>query len=597
VVALLAARRALPAAFSIVCAALATALVPGSAMAAVSWSAPVVVAHNATLEATASDSEGVVAAVYGVQGGPKDFGGVSSSVGLAAIVAGADGAVSPPLPLSSSSTASDPAVAVAANRPVVAWLDRGSSGSSSSTVWVWDSWSATAPIVQVATDAYDEAPAVATDDRGDVVVTWVDASSDEVMASSSVGGGAFGAPTAVSTDIILSSPVGTSVSTDTTLSSPVATMDSQGTATIAWQPEESTISEPGTPLGVVMAASAPRGGTFGAPAPALTGVTGWTVQDLSISSDNGGRVLVSATVSPSLALWPPPSGVPAIDFAIATPGGAFSPEGQLPAPTGGMFGPAWAMAPDGSLLEASPTQTGSTGGLATTQIATNGSTSTQDAVDIPITPGSLGATARIAPGFDASGDTILAFTSGDSTQPNGFGNPTAGSILSVVKPAGSGAWCPAQVVSGLMSPFFPIAAAYDGAGHGVMLYQQTPYGNVAAAYLTGASGGCEAPTTAPMTITLASVARADRKLHTATIALRCAATTGCHGKLVLLGGASRTLASGTVSRPNRSSAPVRVQLTSLGRSTLKHHKRVSTRAVLITGSSKLALRRVTLTRG
>ncbi|HWF35383.1 MAG TPA: hypothetical protein VG295_08415, partial [Solirubrobacteraceae bacterium] len=122
-------------------------------------------------------------------------------------------------------------------------------------------------------------------------------------------------------------------------------------------------------------------------------------------------------------------------------------------------------------------------------------------------------------------------------------------------------------------------------------------GTVAAAYLTGHSGGCVAPTTAPTTITLASVARADRKLHAATIALRCAATTGCHGKLVLLGGASRTLASGTVSRPNRSSAPVRVQLTSLGRSTLKHHKRVSTRAVLITGSSKLALRRVTLTRG
>jgi hypothetical protein len=546
-------------------------------MAAVSWSAPVVVAHNVTLDATASDSEGVVAAVVAVQGGPKDFGGVSSSVGLAAIVAGAGGAVSPLLPLSSSSTAVDPAVAIAANRPVVAWLD--SSGSASSTVWVWDAWSATAPIVQVATGAYDEAPAVATDDRGDALVTWVDAASKEVMAASSVGGAAFGAPTAVSSDV--------------TLSSPVATMDSQGTATIAWQPEESTTSEPNPPPGVVMAASAPRGGTFGAPGPALTGATGSFVRDLSINSDNDGRVLVSATVSPSFTLWPPPSGGPAIDFAIAIPGGAFSPEGQLPAATGGLFGPAWAMASDGSLLEASPTQTASTGGLATTQIATNGSTSTQDAVDLPSGPRQPAQTARIVPGFDASGDTILAFTSFESTQPDGFGNPTAGSILSIVKPAGSGAWCPAQLVSGLMSPFLPIGAAYDGAGHGVMLYQQSPYGTVAAAYLTGDSGGCVAPTA----ITLASVARADRKLHTATIALRCAASNGCHGKLVLLGGASRTLAAGTVSRPNRSSTPVRVQLTSLGRSTLKHHKRVSTRAVLVTGSSKLALRRVTLTRG
>lgn len=580
-VALLGARRALPAAFLIVCAALATVLVPGTAMAAVSWSAPVVVAHNATLDATASDSEGVVAAVFGVQGGPKDFGGVSSSVGLAAIVAGAGGAVSPLLPLSSSSTAFGPAVAVAANRPVVAWLDGSSSGSASSTVWVWDAWAATAPIVQVATGAYWPPPAVATDDRGDALVTWVDASSKEVMAASSVGGGAFGAPTAVSADV--------------TLSSPVATMDAQGTATIAWQPEESTTSEPNPPPGVVMAASAPRGGTFGAPGPALTGATGSVVGNLSINSYNDGRVLVSATVT-ALLTSADPTGGSAIDLAIATPGGAFSPEGQLPAPTGGLFGPALALAPDGSLLEASPTQTASTGGLATTQIATNGSTSTQDAVDLPNAPRSLAEIARIVPGFDASGDTILAFTSGDSTQPEGFGNPTAGSILSVVKPAGSGAWCPAQLVSGLMSPFFPIGAAYDSTGHGVMLYQQSPYGTVAAAYLTGHSGGCVAPTTAPMTITLASVARADRKLHAATIALRCAAAAGCHGKLVLLGGASRTLASGTVSRPNRSSAPVRVQLTSLARSTLKHHKRVSTRAVLVTGSSKLALRRVTLTR-
>jgi hypothetical protein len=402
------------------------------------------------------------------------------------------------------------------------------------------------------------------------------------MAASSVGGGSFGAPTAVSADV--------------TLSSPVATMDSQGTATIAWQPYEPTTSEPNPPPGVVMAASAPRGGTFGAPGPALTGATGSIVRNLSVNSDNDGRVLVCATISAPMT-WADPSGGPATDFAIATPGGAFSPEGHLPAATGGLFGPAWATAPDGSLLEASPTQTASTGGLATTQIATNGSTSTQDAVDLPSTPTQPAQIARIVPGFDASGDTILAFTSLGSTQPAGFGNPTAGSILSVVKPAGSGAWCPAQLVSGLMSPFFAIGAAYDGAGHGVMLYQQTPYGTVAAAYLTGRSGGCVAPTTAPMTITLASVARADRKLHAATIALHCAATTGCHGKLVLLGGASRTLASGTVSRPNRSSAPVRVQLTSLGRSTLKHHKQVSTRAVLITGSRKLALRRVTLTRG
>jgi hypothetical protein len=583
VVVLLGARRALSFAFLIVSAALATVLIPASAMAAVSWSAPVVVAHNATLEATASDSAGVVAAVFGVQGGPKDFGGVSSSVGLAAIVASAGGAVSPPLPLSSSSTAWDPAVAVAANRPVVAWLDGGSSGSASGTVWAWDSWSATAPIVQVATGAYGEGLAVATDDRGDALVTWVDASSKEVMASSSLGGGAFGAPTAVSADV--------------TLSSPVATMDSQGTATIAWQPEESTTSEPDSPAGVVMAASAPRGGTFGAPGPALTGAAGSIVGNLSINSDNDGPVLVSATVTPSLTSWPPSSGGSGIDFAIATPGGTFSAEGQLPTPTGGLFGPAWAMAPDGSLLEASPTQTASTGGLATTQIATNGSTSTQDAVDLPSTPGQPAQTARIVPGFDASGDTILAFTSFESTQPDGFGNPTAGSILSVVKPAGSGAWCPAQLVSGLMSPFLPIAAAYDHAGHGIMLYQQSPYGTVAAAYLTGHSGGCVAPTTAPTTMILASVARADRKLHAATIALSCIATTGCHGKLVLLGGASRTLASGTVSRPNLSSAPVRVQLTSLGRSTLKQHKRVATRAVLVTGSSKLALRRVTLTRG
>ncbi|MEA2198412.1 MAG: hypothetical protein QOJ25_2463 [Solirubrobacteraceae bacterium] len=549
-------------------------------MAAVSWSAPVVVAHNATLDATASDSEGVVAAVFAVQGGPKDFGGVSSSVGLAAIVAGAGGAVSPLLPLSSSSTALDPVVAVAANRPVVAWLD--SSGSATSTVWVWDAWSVSTPIVQVATGAYGAAPAVATDDRGDALVTWVDAAAKEVMAASSVGGGAFGAPTAVSADV--------------TLSSPVATMDSQGTAKIAWQPYEPTTSDPNPPPGVVMAASAPRGGTFGAPGPALTAATGSIVRNLSINSDNDGRVLVSATVS-APPTWADPTGGPAIDFAIAAPGGAFSSKGQLPAATGGLFGPAWTTAPDGSLLEASPTQTASTGGLATTQIATNGSTSTQDAVDLPSTPTQPAQIARIVPGFDTSGDTILAFTRLGSTQPAGFGNPTAGSILSVVKPAGSGAWCPPQLVSGLMSPFFPIGAAYDGAGHGVILYQQTPYGTVAAAYVTGHSGGCVAPTTAPMTITLASVARADRKLHTATIALRCAASTGCHGKLVLLGSASRTLASGTVSRPNRSFAPIRVQLTSLGRSSLKHHKRVSTRAVLVTGSSNLTLRRVTLTRG
>ena len=570
----------------VVGAVVAAILFPGGAVASESWSVPEIVAHGAQLAATASDQDGQVAAVLDVQGGPKDFGGVSSSVGLSAIVADDDGVVSPPMLLSSSPLANDPGVALADNHPVAAWLDLGSSDSSQGELWVWDSWSSSAPVVPLSGDAYG-APAVATDDRGDVVVAWVDASSHEVMAASSAGGGGFGAP------VVVSPQESTEDSSD---NSPVATIDPQGTATIAWQADAARGFEPaGTPgpPGVVMAASAGPGEPFAAPEAALTGAGGTLVQGLAIQSDANGQVLVSATLAAPPS-WTDPSGSPAINFAIASPGGAFSPQGQLATTPSGVDPTGWAIAPDGSVLATTAAQTTSGGQLSTTEIATNGTTSTQNPFQVAVTPGQLGSVWRIVPGFDSGGDAIVLFTAGETMHPGSFGNPSAGSILSVTEPSGSGAWCAAQLVSGLMSPFFPIGVAYDTAGHGIVLYQQNPWGDIAASYLTPYQG-CP-PTTASIPLIIATVARAGRALHFASIASHCTVIHECLGKLVLLNRASRTLASGTVVRSNSSSTTIQVRLTSLGRNTLRHHNHVHTRAELITGQSKLALPPVTLTR-
>jgi len=546
----------------------------------VTWSSPVVIAHDAELEASATGSDGRVAVVFGVQDGAVDFGGVRSSVGLGLFVAGPDGGIAGPVLLSSSATANEPAVAIGAGRPVVAWLDQGAAAGQRS-VWVWDSLSSITPGAQQLS-ANGVSPAVAADDKGDVVVAWVDGSSREVMASWSIAGGAFGAPEVVSPG-------------ESTEYSPVATMDAQGTATIAWQAEGPAGTQPGgtsSPLGLVMAASADPGKPFTAPVTALTGPSGALVHDLSIQSESSGPVLVDATIM-SMPSWSDPSGSPEMTYATADPGGAFTPQLQLSSsPSNFESSAGWATTNGGALEAQAANDAGGNGELSTTQIAPGGAIATS--APFQFTPPDFGSVFSLAPGLDSNGDAIVPFTTFSTMQPGSFGNPTAGSILSVVEPAGSDSWCPAQTVSGLMSPFFPIAAGFGPGDHGVLIYQQTPWGELAAAYLTPQTG-C-GPAAGAIPIEVASSASASRTLRSASIAATCIASGGCKGKLVLLDSSARTLASGGIAAPDRGSELVQLRLTSLGRRTLRQHRRIHAKVQLVTGRDHRDLRQITLTR-
>ena len=534
-------------------------------------SLPVVVLHDAQIRASASDADGLVAVVFGVQNGPVDFGGVRSPVGLGLILAAADGGVSAPVLLTSSPDASAPAVAIGAEHPVVAWLD---SAGGASGVWVWDSLSSSGPVAQeLSTDG--AAPAVAADDRGDVIVTWVDGASHEVMASWSVAGGPFGAPE------VLSAPEGIDTA-------PVATIDSQGTATIAWQANGQPAS------GLVMAASAQPGGSFTAPIPALTGPAGAFVRDLAIQSDSLGFVLVDAMIV-GTPTWSDPGGDPTMTYAAATPGGAFNPQAQLAATNpDGVSSPSWATSAEGTILEANSAQAaGGTGSLSTTEFAPDGTAATQDAFQFP--PADLAGVWNLTAGFDSDADAIVPFTISTALAPGSFGNPTAGSLLLTVEPAGGGAWCPAQLISGLMSPFFPLTESFGPDGSGVLLYQQTPFGEIAATYLRPETG-C-APAAASTPIALDPIASVDHALKTARVTALCTDPSGCTGTLQLLDHSSRTLAAGTISARDRHSAAVRLQLTRLGRRTLEKHRHVPAAGRLVNGRNHRDLSQVTLTRG
>jgi hypothetical protein len=554
-----------------VCAfAAAAGAFPASSLGGVVWSAPIVVLRDAQIRASASDAEGRVAVVFGVQDGPVDFGGVSSPVGLGLLVAGADGSVSAPILLTSSVNASAPAVAMAAGRPDVAWLD-GTGGLGD--VWVWDSPSSSGTAAQeLSTDGGE--PAVAADDRGDVVVAWVDSASREVMASWSVAGQPFGAPEVVSAP-------------ESNENAPVVTIDSQGTATIAWPAE----SQP--PPALVMAASAQPGELFSTPMPALTGPAGAFVRDLAIQSDSSGRVLVDAmiVVAPT---WSDPGGDPTMTYATAASGGSFNPEAQLGATNpDGVSSPSWATGAEGTILEANSAQAaGGTGSLSTTEIAPDGTAATQDAFQFPVNE--LAGVWNLTTGFDSNGDAVVPFTISMTLQPGGFGNPTAGSLLATVEPAGSGAWCPAHLISGLMSPFFPLTEGFGPSGTGVLLYQQTPFGEIAATYLRPQTG-CAPPTTS-IPIALAPSATVDRAINTARITALCTDSSGCTGTLLLVDHASRTLAAGTISAPDRDSAAIPLRLTRLGRSTLEKHRSVRATARLVNGRDRRNLSQVTLTR-
>jgi hypothetical protein len=537
-----------------------------------------VVIHGGTLDAGAADDSGRLALVYGTRAGAPDFSGLPNGVGLSIVVAGSDGRVSAPAWLTTSPTATAPSAALASNEEaVVAWSDKGAAPLHGS-VWV-GLRSASGDLVTpqlLSGDALGGVPpAVAADGRGDAVVAWVDGESREVMASLRSPGGAFGPAMVASPQESSSYPL-------------AVTMDPSGTATLAWRADGPAGWQPtGTPQppALVMAASAPRGGPFNAPRPALTGPPQGYVYDLTAESSASGHVLVGAWImaDPSIVSTTPSGNPPLISYALASGGAAFGTQHDLAAPQG-LFGPAWALADDGHVLEAhSQMATTVLGQLLTSLLGPVGSATSE--APFEVAPPGPGAVARIAPGFDSAGDSVVVFTTDSAS--SAFGNPAAGSIWSVVRRAGASNWCPAQLISGLMSPYFVVPMSFDGNGGGIIAYQQNPRGDVAISLLHPYSGCAPAAGASP--IALGATAIADRALRTATMAARGTALAGWKGRLMLLDGAARSIASGPVSTTNRHSTTIRLTLTARGRSALRRYRHIRVTALLRSGRQRQRL--------
>ncbi|HWH09934.1 MAG TPA: hypothetical protein VG165_02310 [Solirubrobacteraceae bacterium] len=566
--------------------ALGLGVATAPAWAGVAWSAPVVVAHGAELDSGAANRSGALALTFRVPAGPPDFSGApSGSAGLDMLVAAPDGGASPVAHLTSSTTALGTATALAGDgEAVVTWTDTATPGS----VWaaVRSPSGSTSPPQQLTSVAYRFAgPVVAADDRGDAAVAWVDDATRAVLVSFRGPGGPFTAP-------VLASPG------EGSYAGPALTMAADGTTTVAWEATgppglQATAGPPPTPPGLVMAATGPAGGPFSAPRAALSSPTGATVgatlgsiavADLTARSDATGRVVISALIG---QLGLPGSG-PAptlIDTTAAGPG-PFGTAQAIPGlpPSPGSPPPSLALGSGGTLLEAHGVSASSATALQTTLGAASGGLSTA----LPYQYAAIGglSASSIASGFDAGGDAVVAFTVDHPISTSAFsnGNFAEGSILSVVHRPGAPSWCSAQLISGLISPYYPIFAGFGDRGGGIVGYQQTPKDELAVAYLRPIAGDCPppAPTTAapPAPLSVAAAAPVDPQLRSATIQATCLTTGRCRGRLTLLDSRSRTLATGSFSVAAAHTKAIRLQITSRGRTELHSRKRVAVRAVL-----------------
>jgi hypothetical protein len=555
------------------------------AAAGVAWSPPVVVAHGAELDSGAGNRSGALALTFREPAGPPDFSGApSGSAGLDTLVAEPGGGVSPVAHLTSSTTALGTATALAGDgETAVTWTDTATPGS----IWaaVSSPSGAAGPAQQLTGTAYRFAgPAVAADDRGDAAVAWVDDATRAVLVSFRSPGGAFGAP-------VLASPG------EGSYGGPTLTMAADGTTTVAWQAEEppglETMGPPPTPPGIVMAATGAAGGPFAAPRVAIAGAAGatlgatigsTTVGDLVAQSDAAGRVLVSALIG-QLSL--PGSGPPtALTYATALGAGPFSAAATIPGlpPSGNAAGTRWALGSGSNLLEAHGASSSSASALQTTLGPADGALTTAFPYQYAAAGGVT--TSSVAAGFDAGGDGVVAFTIDHPISTSAFanGNFAEGSILSVVHRPGAPSWCSAQLVSGLISPYYPIFAGFGDHGGGIVGYQQTPKDEIAVAYLRPIAGDCPppAPTTSapPAPLSVAAAAAANPKLGSATIQATCLTAARCRGRLTLLDTRSRTVASGSFSVAAAHTKGVRLKLTPRGRTELHSHRRVAVRAVL-----------------
>lgn len=572
-----------------VAAGLSVGITPAPASAGVAWSAPVVVAHGAELDSGAANRSGALALTFRVPGGPPDFSGApSGSAGLDMLVAAPNGGVSTVAQLTSSTTALGTATALAGDGDAaVTWTDTAAPGA----VWaaIRSASGSTGPPQELTTTAYRFAgPVVAADDRGDAAVAWVDDPTRAVLVSFRAPGGSFTAP-------VLASPG------EGSYGKPALTMAADGTTTVAWEATGppglvTTGGPPPTPPGLVMAATGPPGGAFSGPRVAIPSPAGATVgatvgsitvADLAARSDASGRVVLSALVG-QLSL--PGSGpASALIDTTAVGAGPFGATQAIPGlpPSPGSTAPSLALGGGGTLLEAHGVSASSATALQTTLGAAGGGLRTA----LPYQYAAIGglSASSIAAGFDAGDDAVVAFTVDHPISTSAFsnGNFAEGSILSVVDRPGAPTWCSAQLISGLISPYYPIFAGFGDQGGGIVGYQQTPKDEIAVAYLRPIAGDCPppAPTTAapPTPLSVAAAAPADPKLRSATIQATCLMTGRCRGRLTLLDSRSRTLATGSFSVAAAHTKGVHLQITSRGRTELHSRRRVPVRAVLAVG--------------
>jgi hypothetical protein len=569
-----------------IAAGLGLGVTPAPASAGVAWSPPVVVAHGAELDSGAANRSGSLALTFRVPGGPPDFSGApSGSAGLDMLVAAPGGGVSPVAQLTSSTTALGTATALAGNGDaVVTWTDTAAPGA----VWaaVRSAAGSASQPQELTTTAYRFAgPVVAADDRGDAAVAWIDDATRAVLVSFRAPGGAFTAP-------VLASPG------EASYGQPALTMAADGTTTVAWEATEppglvTTGGPPPSPPGLVMAATGPPGGAFSAPRVAVPSPAGLTVgatvgsitvADLAARSDASGRVVLSAVIGQlSLPGSGPASSLIETTAVGAGPFGAAQAIPGLPSSPGSPP-PSLALGSGGTLLAAHGVSASSATALQTTLGAAGGALSTA----LPYQYAAIGglSASSIATGFDAAGDAIAAFTVDHPISTTAFsnGNFAEGSILSVVHPPGAPAWCSAQLISGLISPYYPIFAGFGEQGGGIVGYQQTPKDAIAVAYLRPIAGDCPppAPTTAAATapLSVAAAAPADARLRSATIQATCLTTARCRGRLTLLDSRSRTLATGSFSVAAAHTKGIHLQITSRGRTELRSRHRVAVRARL-----------------
>ena len=571
-----------------IAATIGLAFTPAPAAAGVAWSAPVVVAHGAELDSGAANRSGALALVFRVPAGPADFSGApSGSAGLDMVVAAPDGGVSPVAHLTSSTTALGTATALAGDgEAVVAWVDTAARGA----IWVAvrsPSGSTSQPEA-LTTVAYGYAnPVVAADDRGNAAVAWVDDATRAVLVSFRSPGGPFTAP-------VLASPG------EGSYGRPALTMAADGTTTVAWEATgppglQTTSGPPPTPPGLLMAATGPAGGPFAAPRQAVASPNGasvgatigsLTVGDLTARSDVAGRVVISALIG-QLSL-PGAGPAPGLIYTAAVGAGPFGPAVAIPGlPPAVSSATSLALGSGGALLEAHGASTSSASALETTLGAADGGLTTALPYQYAAI-GGLGASS-VASGFDTGGDAVVAFTVDHPISTSAFanGNFAEGAILSVVHRAGTASWCAAQLVSGLISPYYPIFAGFGDHGGGIVGYQQTPKGDLAVAYLRPVAGDCPppAPTTAaaPAPLSVAAAAHADPRLRSATIRATCLTSGRCRGRLTLLDAHSRTVATGSFSVAPAHTRGVLLRLTSRGRTDVHSRRRVAVRAVLAVG--------------